>query len=67
MAMKKPPSRSLTWAELAAKSSQEQASSATEAAAWERLIRNARRGSLGGRRKKGTETFFFSVVEKREL
>lgn len=39
---------SLTCAELAAKSSTEQASSAAEAAAWERGIGKARRGSLGG-------------------
>ena len=45
-------SRSLTWAELAAQSSTEQTSSAAEAAAWERVIGNARRGRLGGAEKR---------------
>jgi hypothetical protein len=60
-----------TWAELAAQSSTEQASSAAEAAAWERVIGKERRGSLGGAEKKGIEKFFFpsrkekNRVEKR--
>ena len=61
----KPLSRSLTWAELAVQSSTEQASSAAEAAAWERVIGNARRGSLGG--AENWELRFLSSLKKETV
>jgi hypothetical protein len=61
-------SLSLTWAELAAQSRREQASSAAEAAAWERVIENAKRGSLGGAEKRKLRRFSFlpTSLEKKE-
>ena len=48
----KPLSHSLTWEGLAAQISKVQESSNAEVAAWERVIGNARRGSLGGAEKR---------------